>query len=774
MAPVPVNNTLFDQGVRHAILLERLKSGESGKLVRAMNKNVFQDLQEKLVARLARITERGFDTGPATTRRLATMFKAADDIIHGGMSDTFRSFRSSLRKIGASELGWQSTKLNDALSPFRIATSSPNPDIIRAAMSNQPFQGKLMREWWSGINRNLRGNVRQQIRTGIIQGESLGQLSGRLRSTWDVSRRQADSFARTAVQHVTDRARESVYKENEDVVKGVQFVAVLDSRTTDICGSLDGEVFGVLEGPRPPLHHQCRSITVPVLRSWKELGIDLKEASPGTRASLNGQVPARQSYEQWLKKQPKSTQVEALGKGRAELFRQGRLKLSKFTGADNRPLSLETLRNKDLQAPIPPSVYKLPNIRNLVDRLEQQHWKTIPEGDPNRRVGEMLHRVLGNIQNGQQLSKRANAFVARLDDETWKWVNGRATTYKPAKAGIKPPPKKVVPPSKRVEKIEKEVKKPRERIEGNGSARGAVVRKNLLATADDLDRQIKEAQDELRRLRSEKVSTTTKARPKTKSERAKLRRLKKKFEDGELSRIEYVTQRNEIERLTSDPYSTPSGGSTFQRQLDLQRKLDSLKVRAQEGHVEQLTFTGKKVKVNYEMVGTKSAGATQEAKKAVDWLEKVLGDIVDVRVKIDVGHTSRAGYSPWTRTLNMGRYDKARVFVHEFGHAIENAISTTYSPKNHVLNASTRFWERRTAGEQFTKIYRGEHGKRDKFSNHYMGKVYPNRVENIQRISSTEIVSMGIEELFSNPVGFARSDPDYFDFIVDLLRGHLR
>jgi len=53
-----------------------------------------------------------------------------------------------------------------------------------------------------------------------------------------------------------------------DSIPAIQFIAVIDDRTTDICESLDGQIFlkGDALGAQltPPLHYQCRSTTVPV------------------------------------------------------------------------------------------------------------------------------------------------------------------------------------------------------------------------------------------------------------------------------------------------------------------------------------------------------------------------------------------------------------------------------------------------------------------------------------------------------------------------------
>ena len=78
---------------------------------------------------------------------------------------------------------------------------------------------------------------------------------------------------------------------------------------------------------------------------------------------------------------------------------------------------------------------------------------------------------------------------------------------------------------------------------------------------------------------------------------------------------------------------------------------------------------------------------------------------------------------------------------------------------------------------------------KDKFRNPYAGKVYPAEgqltAENVReaaaafakgdftKVRMTELVSMGMEELYLNPVKFAEQDREFFDFIIALLRGDL-
>src|SRR3546814_15428096 len=87
--------------------------------------------------------------------------------------------------------------------------------------------------------------------------------------------------------------------------------------------ALDGRVFPLGEGPMPPRHIRCRSATTPVLKSARELGLDLPELPEATRASLDGPVPATTTYNEWPKSQPVAAQTETHGATTGKLFRQG-------------------------------------------------------------------------------------------------------------------------------------------------------------------------------------------------------------------------------------------------------------------------------------------------------------------------------------------------------------------------------------------------------------------------------------------------------------------
>jgi hypothetical protein len=157
-------------------------------------------------------------------------------------------------------------------------------------------------------------------------------------------------LVRTSIQAAATEARQMVYSDNKPLLKGVHWIATLDGRTSSTCRSLDGKEFGIDDGPRPPAHFGCRSVTVPIIKSWAELGFNgteppaplrpfvrskrkLKDIPKADRAALTGKAPEDLSYGDWLRKQPTAFQVEVLGPTRAKLFRDGGLPIEKFRDA---------------------------------------------------------------------------------------------------------------------------------------------------------------------------------------------------------------------------------------------------------------------------------------------------------------------------------------------------------------------------------------------------------------------------------------------------------
>jgi len=89
-----------------------------------------------------------------------------------------------------------------------------------------------------------------------------------------------NTIARTNMTQIFTQAQMSVYNDPElgDFVQGLEYAAVLDSRTSETCESLNGRKYRINDpiwgAISPPNHFNCRSILIPVtiLDRWKPDG----------------------------------------------------------------------------------------------------------------------------------------------------------------------------------------------------------------------------------------------------------------------------------------------------------------------------------------------------------------------------------------------------------------------------------------------------------------------------------------------------------------------
>jgi len=329
-----VNTLIFDQLIQHQIYLERFKTGELSKL-QVFLQQLMDDVSGQLGARLSDAK----NAGTVRNARLEALLKDIGELSDKAAEQMADATRDQLKDLASYEGGYLVAAAR-AVLPSVVSFEAVAPVQLWAAVEARPFQGRVLDQWFGDYSAAQRGRIDQAIRTSVVEGETVDQTIQRLRGTRKlgygdgiingINRRSAEAIARTAINHTVTMARQQTLVENQAVVSSVQWRSTLDGQTSEICIARDGQTYPLESGPRPPAHPNCRSTIVPVIKSWKELGIDLKEAEPGTRASMNGQVPAAETYGTWLKRQPAAFQDDVLGAEKAQAFRSGKLTVQQF------------------------------------------------------------------------------------------------------------------------------------------------------------------------------------------------------------------------------------------------------------------------------------------------------------------------------------------------------------------------------------------------------------------------------------------------------------
>jgi SPP1 gp7 family putative phage head morphogenesis protein len=335
---------IADKIIAHHIQLMRYTAGEKQKVF-----NILMQMQMELKAKL----QNGLTSYEKA--RVAKVLNQCTVLI----DRYYSGIQTQMNLTGLAKTEGEATV--KAMASIGIEGSLPAPSVFKAMISDTLLTGAPLADWWEKLGQDVSFKVVSQVRQGIAQGETLQDIITRvvgnpkkgIAGVMEASRRNASTLVHDTVMRITNDAKMAVYRQNSDVVKGVEQLSTLDSKTSDICiaysgakWDLDGEPIGGTTLPfdgGPPRHPNCRSVLVPVLIPWKELGVNV-EPPKGTRASDLGPVPADMSFDAFLKRHDKEYQDELLGKGKADLWRSGKISLRDLISQDGRPMTLKDLR----------------------------------------------------------------------------------------------------------------------------------------------------------------------------------------------------------------------------------------------------------------------------------------------------------------------------------------------------------------------------------------------------------------------------------------------
>lgn len=339
---------LTDIAVQRQVLLERFKAAEVRKYTTIL-RQVDAEIRRQLSG--GRLTD-------FRRARLETQLASIRQSLRGQYQEYIDLLNRDLRTLAIDTARFESNTFA-AYAPTTVSIATPAPNQLWSAVTTNPLTmtgangGQLLESFMASWADGDAEMVTNAIRMGYTLGETNEQIIARIRGNAALNfadgvlaknRAHAETVARTAIQHVANSARAATWAANDDIIDEYEWVSTLDSRTTPLCRDRDGKRFPVGAGPLPPAHPNCRSTTVAVIKG--EFGRLLDEEAE--RASVNGPVPAGETYYDWLKRQDAGFQDLALGPTRGKLFRDGGLSTEEFArlnlGKNFEPLTLEQMR----------------------------------------------------------------------------------------------------------------------------------------------------------------------------------------------------------------------------------------------------------------------------------------------------------------------------------------------------------------------------------------------------------------------------------------------
>ncbi|MDD5053430.1 MAG: phage minor head protein [Sulfuricurvum sp.] len=366
-----IPNKLFDDAMKNQLFTEQYANGLSKKI-----QNLLTAAQDEIAGKIAKIDP----TSPSMTKWKQARLEKLNEEISGIIDNTYKTIATESKKQ-LTELGKVQSKLavdktNKAVKAdiFKVTLT---PDNVKSIVENTMIDGKVIGDWWANAKESTKTKLTaamaagtQALQIGMVQGESVGDLISRIRGTkttpgiMSLTKREATALARTSVLQVANVTRQEVFKANEDVLDGIQFVATLDARTTPQCRAIDGKQYDMQGNPighnipypgAPPLHWQCRTAIVPITKPWSELAgpkspltleqkASLSNIPVGLRSSMNGQVSGEMTYQDWLLTQSVEDQQAILGQGKWKLWSENKLDVADLVNNTGKELTLTELK----------------------------------------------------------------------------------------------------------------------------------------------------------------------------------------------------------------------------------------------------------------------------------------------------------------------------------------------------------------------------------------------------------------------------------------------
>lgn len=327
---------------RHELLVSRTVRGMQVEAQEAFDREIVRPLLQAIAGKLSTFDLRGPDIVLQMFPELRQLEADMMAIVARGSDAVRRLTTERLHDLTKQETEWV---VESAQKVLKVPAAPPPESVVATRLEQRPFLGERVEGWFGKMLTGPTGDrARAWIQTGLQRGLTTDEMVRGLRGTKQGGytdgiltgqpRHAVATLVRTAATHASSVARGESFAQLG--VTHWRFIATLDSKTSIICAANDGKVFPIGKGPMPPLHPNCRSTAVP------DFGTPI-----GTRASIDGPVPADVSFPDWLEGQGVAVQDEMLGRTRAAAWRSGKLSLDQMLGRDLQPLSIADLRRLD-------------------------------------------------------------------------------------------------------------------------------------------------------------------------------------------------------------------------------------------------------------------------------------------------------------------------------------------------------------------------------------------------------------------------------------------
>lgn len=640
----------------------------------------------------------------------------------------------------------------------KIVFPPPSADDVTAALRTSDWEDRLESLSKRISDKQIAFN---EIVTGYSEGEGIRSIRKRLEPLVDGIQSSAQRIARTEGMRVAETMQRRSWGALGDMMTGVQIIAVLDERTRTRHATRNGTIYyksprgnqkSMAELPDLPDEPNCRCMTSPVLEPPEEIKNDpaIREAFRQTTGA--GRVDP-ETQTKWFRSADPDKRKQVVGAKRyrevQKLIGDREPEWSDFIDEEGRLLSIGQLQNE-----------------TVAERLARK---------------ELIDR---------QIERRGRA-IRELSRRGFEWPAAKRSSdgaKKPA-AKKKPEPTKPEPPKPEPSKPKKKrlvdpksagtAKDYSAAMKGAGpdgvkvltDMQARLTESGILADIESANEKTLDVSD-IRKAFGDKMKPFKKEierHEKAVNEwQDGLKDLLKKRADGEITAEEQFEERRKLSKKLRKKY----GDEQFERARRLQPpKLDVEPREVLAGIVNP--DGSKRDKIKFKS-GTKKKELREKSNEAAKWLNRVIPDDAPVDLEFELKYEKGRAYAqPKARTIHMDESHDVGIHVHEIAHIIERHVGDSEAAARamrHKMSEGQRAEHLRTmTGDNGFKDWEVSAGNKvggfEQRNAAYVLKYYEGN-------EHTEVISMGVEQLYRDPIKLADQNPEYFDFLVNVLRGN--
>jgi SPP1 gp7 family putative phage head morphogenesis protein len=313
---------------------------------------------------------RGMNLTPKREERIKAQI---NELTRLELQDYIKNLKSDTKGVGEYEAQFAARTLDDIIESDDFNSVVPTATQVNTLAIASPIKlgennfityNTMMRNYWQKWTDEIDAIVQQ----GFLSGGTIQDIQARVMTAMQLegevsktalsrARRSARAVAITGINHYSNQATIAFVDANDDALVGYEFVAVLDSRTSQQCRGFDGRTFKAddpkLAAITPPLHPNCRSrLVYEVADKYKFDDEDLQRSS---NFRIDGKldpkpVKSGQRYYDYMAKLSAKDQDAILGPTLGNAFRKldNPDKFAKLTvDSLGNPLTITELKKRD-------------------------------------------------------------------------------------------------------------------------------------------------------------------------------------------------------------------------------------------------------------------------------------------------------------------------------------------------------------------------------------------------------------------------------------------